>query len=157
MNITKYKIDFGTQQISLKHKMKIEEFVKLLLETYLLENIKFNLNFKKLYSFGNCFPSWKIFKREVTITINQDLLDEKLFEVLKGTLAHEFAQFYHFANFSQKDYLKFLYKMANYTYSRKISKSKINIYSNFAKFYEQITDLTAVKFGFKLISTILQV
>jgi hypothetical protein len=141
-------IDYGAYKITKKHKKEINDFIALILNTYSLNKVNFKLKFKKMYNFGTCFPSWKIFKREVIIYINKDLLKKEFINELKGVLAHEFAHFFHFVNFSQKDYFIFLFKIACYTYSRKLSKNKINLYPNFVQTYEQFTDLTACKFKF---------
>ncbi len=146
-----YEIKFNNFKIKEEHKNKIIQFIKELILKYNLEKNKFKLEFKEVYFFGQCYPSLNLNKknRKVKITINKDLLKEELFEELKGTLAHEFAHFYHYINFSRIDFFKFIYRIGGYIYSRKISHDKFIIFERYNQAYEQITDLTACNFGYK--------
>lgn len=144
-----YEIDFGEFNSSLKHKKRILEFIDELVNVYSLQNNYFRLVFEKKLAFGTCFPAFNLKNRKAKITINKDLLNENLFVELKGCLAHEFAHFYHYANFSNTDFLKFAYRIGGFVYAKIFSKGKIIIFKRYNQAYEQITDLTACQFGYQ--------
>ena len=144
-----YDIDFGEFNISSNHKKNILDFIDELVRLYSLQNNYFKLEFKKMLAFGTCFPAFNLKNRKARITINKDLLDENLFVELKGCLAHEFAHFYHYMNFSNTDFFKFAYRIGGFVYARIFSKGKLIIFKKYNQAYEQITDLTACNFGYQ--------
>ena len=141
-------LDFGKNKVTDKRKLNIENYIRKLLEVYDLKENNFRIKFRKMWGFGILFPDINVIKRKVSIGINEDLLKEKKFEELKGTLAHEFAHFYHYKNFSIMGGIKFLLTVGIYHYSRLFSNGKWEPFTEFLENYEQYTDLTAMKFQF---------
>jgi hypothetical protein len=142
-----YTINFNNFKISTSHKKKVLQFIDELVNSYSLKGSYFTLNFENILYFGKCFPSLNF--SSSSIIINRDLLKQELSEELKGCLAHEFAHFYHYVNFSKLDCLKFVYRIGGHVYSRKFTKDKIILFEKYNTYYEQITDLTACQFGYK--------